>query len=189
MEIHDESRHIVVLRRGQFYWFDCLDSRNRPLLTDREILSNLEAIVRDADRTPVLQVAQNALGILTTESRKIWSHLRSELRASNTLNSKALEVIEGALFVVCVDDAGPDDLAELCGNFLCGGYKLDSGVQVGTCTNRWYDKLQIIVCSNGEAGINFEHTGVDGHTVLRFAADVYTELVLLFAKVRGADPA
>lgn len=30
-----------------------------------------------------------------------------------------------------------------------------------------YDKLQIIVCANGEAGINFEHTGVDGHTVLR----------------------
>lgn len=25
-----------------------------------------------------------------------------------------------------------------------------------------YDKLQIIVCANGEAGINFEHTGVDG---------------------------
>ena len=43
-------------------------------------------------------------------------------------------------------------------------------------------QLQIIVCSNGEAGINFEHTGVDGHTVLRYAADVYTELVLLFAK-------
>lgn len=46
-------------------------------------------------------------------------------------------------------------------------------------------QLQIIVCSNGEAGINFEHTGVDGHTVLRYAADVYTELVLLFAKVRN----
>ena len=44
-------------------------------------------------------------------------------------------------------------------------------------------QLQIIVCSNGEAGVNFEHTGVDGHTVLRYAADVYTELVLLFAKV------
>lgn len=43
-------------------------------------------------------------------------------------------------------------------------------------------QLQIIVCSNGEAGINFEHTGVDGHTVLRYAADVYTELVLLYAK-------
>ncbi|RXK42108.1 carnitine O-acetyltransferase [Tremella mesenterica] len=182
MQVHSDSRHIVVIRRGQFYWFDCLDSKNRPLLSDREIFSNLEAIVKDADKTPVLQVAQNALGILTTESRKIWSSLRTELIKSNKSNATSLDMVESALFVVCLDDYEPEDLAELCGNFLCGGYKLDGGVQIGTCTNRWYDKLQIIVCSNGEAGINFEHTGVDGHTVLRYAADVYTELVLLFAK-------
>lgn len=76
----------------------------------------------------------------------------------------------------------PETPAELCDNMLCGTSKLKNGVQIGTCTNRWYDKLQIIVCENGAAGINFEHSGVDGHTVLRFAADVYTELVLLFAK-------
>lgn len=35
---------------------------------------------------------------------------------------------------------------------------------------RTLPQLQIIVCANGRAGINFEHTGVDGHTVLRFAA-------------------
>jgi len=105
-------------------------------LSDRELLSNLEAIVRDADKTPVLQVAQNALGILTTESRKIWSHLRQELMKSNKNNANCLSVVESALFVVCLDDAGPEDLAELCGNFLCGGYKLEGGVQVGTCKPR-----------------------------------------------------
>lgn len=47
---------------------------------------------------------------------------------------------------------------------LCGTYELDRGVQIGTCTNRWYEKLQIIVAANGTAGINFEHSGVDGHT-------------------------
>jgi carnitine O-acetyltransferase len=75
--------------------------------------------------------------------------------------------VDNALFIVCLDDAAPGDLAELCANFLCGTYELDGGVQIGTCTNRWYDKLQIIVCADGAAGINFEHTGVDGHTVLR----------------------
>lgn len=184
-------------------WFDCLDQSNRPLLSDREILSNLEAIVRDADKIPVqevsitiaelMQVAQSALGILTTESRKIWSNLRQQLIQANKASASSLEVVESALFVVCLDDFATEDLGELCGNFLCGSYRLDGGVQVGTCTNRWYDKvsapvialiqLQIIVCSNGDAGVNFEHTGVDGHTVLRYAADVYTELVLLFAKV------
>jgi carnitine O-acetyltransferase len=37
-------------------WFDCLDSQNRPLLKDREILGNLQAIVKDADKTPVREV-------------------------------------------------------------------------------------------------------------------------------------
>lgn len=86
------------------------------------------------------------------------------------------------MFIVCLDDASPRDLADLCSNFLCGTYGLEGGVQVGTCTNRWYDKLQIIVCADGAAGINFEHTGVDGHTVLRYAADVYTDGLMLLAR-------
>jgi carnitine O-acetyltransferase len=43
-------------------------------------------------------------------------------------------------------------------------------------------QLQIIVCADGSAGINFEHTGVDGHTVLRFAADIFTEGLMLLAR-------
>ncbi len=40
------------------------------------------------------------------------------------------------------------------------------------------------------AGINFEHTGVDGHTVLRFAADVFTEGLMLMARsINPAAPA
>jgi carnitine O-acetyltransferase len=160
-------------------WFDVLDSKNRPMMSDREILSNLQGIVADADKLPITETGNNAVGILTTENRKTWAKLRNELRTSN---AKALAIVESALFIVCLDDSEPADLGELCGNFLCGGYRLEHGIQVGTCMNRWYDKLQIIVCSNGEAGVNFEHTGVDGHTVLRYAADIYTELVLLYAK-------
>ncbi|KAF9809373.1 hypothetical protein IEO21_07414 [Rhodonia placenta] len=181
MEIHSESRHIVVLRRGQFYWFDVLDADNRPVLTEREILRNLQAVVSDANEVPVQEVARNSIGVLSTENRKVWSSLRGAL-ARNHNNEQCLQIIDNALFVVCLDDATPDNLAELCNNFLCGTYKLQGGVQVGTCTNRWYDKLQIIVCADGAAGINFEHTGVDGHTVLRFAADIFTEGLMLLAR-------
>jgi carnitine O-acetyltransferase len=123
---------------------------------------------------------------------------------SQDRNNKAcLDIVDNALFIVCLDDAAPDSLADLCSNFLCGTYSLQAGEQVGTCTNRWYDKvrelwlahrsflntckprfsqLQIIVCADGAAGINFEHTGVDGHTVLRFAADVFTDGLMLLAR-------
>ncbi|KAJ7611809.1 acyltransferase ChoActase/COT/CPT [Roridomyces roridus] len=181
MQVSPGSQHIVVLRRGQFYWFDVLDDENRPVLTEREVIRNLQAIVTDADKTHRSEVARGAIGVLSTENRKEWSRLRTILSTDQN-NASCLEIVDNALFVVCLDDTSPRDLAELCGNFLCGTYELDSGVQVGTCTNRWYDKLQIIVCADGAAGINFEHTGVDGHTVLRFAADVFTEGLMLLAR-------
>ena len=37
-------------------WFDVLDSENRPVLTEREILRNLQAIVSDADQMPIHEV-------------------------------------------------------------------------------------------------------------------------------------
>lgn len=186
MDVDEGSRHIVVIRRGQFYHFDVLDSANRPVLTEREILRNLEAICSDAETVPLNEVASSSMGVLTTENRKVWNRLRNVL-ISDEANRECLQVVDDALFVVCLDDVAPDNVAELCSNFLCGTYQLNGGVQVGTCTNRWYDKLQIIVCANGTAGINFEHTGVDGHTVLRFAADVFTEGLMLMA--RSINPA
>ncbi|KAG2740909.1 CoA-dependent acyltransferase [Suillus brevipes Sb2] len=163
------------------------------ILTKREVIRNLQAICMDADKTPLSAVARTAIGVLTTENRKTWSSLRHELAEDKT-NAACLRLVDDALFVVCLDDAAPgrdgvgalvrngekgEDLAALCSNFLCGG------VQVGTCTNRCYKLLY------GAAGINFEHTGVDGHTVLRyilvasnvrFAAHVFTEGLMLLAR-------
>ncbi|KAG6834523.1 hypothetical protein H0H93_009151, partial [Arthromyces matolae] len=187
MDTKENANHIVVLRRGQFCelflshisisiliaiqdWFEVLDQDSLPVLTEREILRNLQGIVADADKTNRIEVARGAIGVLSTENRKIWSKLRSEL-ASDRNNASCLEIVDDALFVVCLDDAAPDNLADLCNNFLCGTYALENGEQ-----------LQIIVCADGAAGINFEHTGVDGHTVLRFAADIFTEGLMLLAR-------
>ncbi|KAJ9630771.1 carnitine O-acetyltransferase yat1 [Taxawa tesnikishii (nom. ined.)] len=184
------SKHIVVLARGQFYWFDVLDDNNDLIMTEKDVTLNLQVIVADAQETPVQEFAKGALGVLTTENRKVWSGLRDVLsREEGSNNSDCLNIVDSALFVLCLDYTEPTDSASLCGNMLCGTSKIERGVQVGTCTNRWYDKLQIIVCKNGSAGINFEHTGVDGHTVLRFASDVYTDTILRFARtINGQAP-
>lgn len=115
------------------------------MLTEREILRNLQAIVADADQLPVHEVAKNAIGVLSTENRKVWSSLRKAL-ISNHNNESCLEVVDDALFVVCLDDATPNSLAGHCNSFLCGTYELKGGVQVGTCTNRWYDKVRLSLC-------------------------------------------
>ncbi|KAK0615816.1 Choline/Carnitine o-acyltransferase-domain-containing protein [Bombardia bombarda] len=190
IEQDPDSRHIIVMCHGQFYWFDVLDDNSDVIMTERDIAINLQTIVDDATQTPIQEAAKGALGVLSTENRKTWSGLRDVLtREHGSNNADCLGIVDSALFVVCLDYSEPATAAALCQNMLCGTSEIEKGVQIGTCTNRWYDKLQIIVCKNGSAGINFEHTGVDGHTVLRFASDIYTDTILRFARtINGKAP-
>lgn len=95
-----------------------LDSKNRPCLTERALLSNLAAIISDADRTPPNQVAQSALGVLSTERRAIWAGHRTTLMHEPG-NAMCLDVLDKALFVVCLDDSTPNSATEMCNNMLC----------------------------------------------------------------------
>ena len=189
MAVDSKSKHVVVLCRSQFYWFDVLDENSDVVITEKALSTNLEAIIADANSIPVRDAAKSAVGVLSTEHRRIWAGLREHLlsdgdgeKPGQTSNREALQIVDSALFIVCLDDSNPEKCATLCSNMVSGSYRLEEGVQIGTCSNRWYDKMQIIVCQNGSAGINFEHTGVDGHTVLRFVSDIYTDTVLRFAK-------
>lgn len=191
MQSDHTSKHIVILCRSQFYWFDVLDENSDVILTEKDVANNLQAIVEDAQNTPILEAAKSAVGVLTTENRRVWANLREVLTRDgpNSNNSECLRIIDTALFILCLDSVSPTTGSEMSMNMLCGTNVVEKGVQIGTCTNRWYDKLQIIVCENGSAGINFEHTGVDGHTVLRMASDVYTDTILRFARtINGNAP-
>lgn len=184
------SKHLVVMCRGQFYWFDVIDDNHDLIMTEKDVALNLQVIVNDAEQLPIHEAAKGALGVLSTENRKIWSSLRDLInKDEGSNNNDCLNIVDSALFILCLDGTEPTSGADLCMNMLCGSSQIERGVQVGTCMNRWYDKLQIIVCKNGSAGINFEHTGVDGHTVLRFASDVYTDTILRFARsINGQAP-
>jgi carnitine O-acetyltransferase len=181
---------MVVLCRGQFYWFDVLDDNSDLIMTEKDLALNLQVIVDDAEQIPIQEAAKGSIGVLTTENRKVWASLRDIFTADpESNNADCLGIVDAALFILCLDYTSPTTGADLCTNMLCGTSEVVRGVQVGTCTNRWYDKLQIIVCKNGSAGINFEHTGVDGHTVLRMASDVYTDTILRFARtINGQAP-
>lgn len=184
------AKHIVVLCRGQFYWFDVLDDNSDLIMSEKDVAINLQVILEDAQQTPIQEAAKGALGILSTENRKTWSGLRDILtKEEGSNNAECLNIVDSAIFMLCLDHTEPTSTANLCANMLCGTSQVIRGVQIGTCINRWYDKLQIIVCQNGSAGINFEHTGVDGHTVLRFASDLYTDTILRYAKtINGQAP-
>jgi carnitine O-acetyltransferase len=75
------------------------------------------------------------------------------------INEKSLTEIENGIFALVIEDYSPKNRNDYCRMLLCG----DGG-------NRWFDKsVQIVVAQNGDAGINQEHSGYDGHSILKLA--------------------
>lgn len=179
----EKAKHIVVICKNQFYSLDVIWENGETAITERELIAHLKAIKEDAMKERDLDAARKAIGVLTTEHRANWAKLRQILMVKN---AQSVTIIDRALFLVCLDHTEPRNAAAFAAMALHGTYEVKDGIQIGTCMNRWYDKLQLIVCENGVAGVNFEHSFVDGHTVLRFVSDVFTDTIIRFAQsIRG----
>ena len=113
------------------------------------------------------------VGLLTAENRTTWAEARKTLERKPQ-NKHVLETIDRALFMVCLDDASPATTDDAARQFF----------HAGDGKNRWFDKtisivrslslacchevastyrsavLQV-VCKNGIAGVNGEHTPQD----------------------------
>ncbi|EED89384.1 carnitine acetyl transferase, partial [Thalassiosira pseudonana CCMP1335] len=188
--VNPDSTHVVVLDNNQMYFFQALWPDGTVAVNEEDILQILLAIRADASKVAPEVSSRNALGVLTTLPRREWASARDHIISSSIHNSTALDIVDGALFILVIDDMTPKDIHEAAANMLHGTYNLRSednlnnlvDYQAGTCTNRWYDKLQVIVCKDGRAGINFEHSAIDGHTALRFVSDIFADNVVSFAQ-------
>ncbi|HWE90604.1 MAG TPA: choline/carnitine O-acyltransferase [Pseudonocardiaceae bacterium] len=146
------ARHIVVFFRGNMFRMDVLGSDGEPHSLD-DLVSGLRAVLK-AGATRAAE--GSTVGQLTTKARAEWAANRQELLALDPANAPALDAVETALFCVCLEDFAPKDQQEACDQLLYG----DGG-------NRWFDKaLSLIVFEDGTAGINVEHCGLDGTTIL-----------------------
>lgn len=188
INVYDKSNHVAVMCCSRMYYFQALWPDGDCAVDEGDLVDILSAIWSHAHDTldPVTQ-AQNAIGILTSLPRREWAVARDEMVKCSPKNEESLQIVDSALFVLVLDDYIPKNKHEAASNMLHGSYELKhssdmrTDYQVGSCCNRWYDKLQIIVCGDATAGINFEHSAIDGHTALRFVSDVYAETVLSFA--------
>lgn len=158
-------------------------------VNESDILHILQAIQRNAGKVDSAQSNAAALGVLTSLPRSTWAVAKQDIANVSAGNKSALHVIDSALFVLVLDDFEPATEHDAAANMLHGTNQLSHShndgaatTQIGTCMNRWYDKLQIFVCKDGTTGVNFEHSVVDGHTALRFVSDVFAETVILFAE-------
>jgi carnitine O-acetyltransferase len=150
------ARHIAVFFRGNVSRLDVLRPDGRPY-PPADIAAALREIMRAGPAEP-----GTSPGHLTTKARAEWAASRTALLAHDPANAAALDTIETALFCLCLEDFTPSGVQEACDHLLHG----DSG-------NRWFDKaVSLIVFGDGTAGINVEHCGLDGTTILSFTDDL-----------------
>ncbi|MEU1980576.1 choline/carnitine O-acyltransferase [Nocardia sp. NPDC019395] len=147
------ARHILVLHRGSMFRMDVLGPDGDPYAFE-DLVAGLRVILKSATEPAP---AGTSVGHLTTAARADWAHARAEL-LTDPHNAAALDTIETALFCVCLEDFAPRDELHAGDTLLHG----DSA-------NRWFDKsVSFVVFADGQAGINIEHCGLDGTTVLSF---------------------
>lgn len=139
------GRSAVVLSKGSFHLLELISpcGELRPLNETAELLERIAAAGACCDTSP---------GVLTCLSRGEAARGRALLRASSEENSRFLDMVERALFVLRLDSPCGERPEDAAHRFL-----FDEG------RNAWYEKaLQIIVTEDGWAGINFEHSARDG---------------------------
>ncbi|HEU0103908.1 MAG TPA: choline/carnitine O-acyltransferase [Mycobacteriales bacterium] len=146
------ARHVLVLHRGHAYSLDVVRADGRRC-TLEELKAGLRAVLA---RTTSDAAPGTSVGHLTTQAREDWATTRHALLEAAPDNREALDVVESALFCVCLEDLVPENVHSACDLLLHGN-----------SANRWFDKaLSFIVFADGRAGLNAEHSKLDGTTIL-----------------------
>ena len=119
----------------------------------REHVTKVETRRKDGETEQKYLDSVSALGVLTSLARNQWAKAREEMIDHSSRNADSFKIIDSALFVLVLDDYIPKTKHEAAANMLHGSYeigahKLGGDVrateyQSGSCTNRWYDKLQV----------------------------------------------
>ena len=96
----------------------------------------------------------SGIGVLTVDDRDVWTEFRQHLQDLSPKNAATLKTIESAILLICLDDdPSPRTEEERAWRYWAGG--LDR-TPSGKAWNRWFDKHEIIIDSNGESGFNGE---------------------------------
>ncbi|MEV6320086.1 choline/carnitine O-acyltransferase [Nocardia sp. NPDC051787] len=169
---HSQARHIAVFFHGSMFRMDVIGPDGAPY-SPGDLADGLRAVLKAGAR-PVR--TDSAVGHLTTKARAEWAASRQRLLAEPA-NAAPLDTIETALFAICLEDFAPRDELHACDQLLHG----DSA-------NRWFDKsVSFIVFGDGQAGINVEHCGLDGTTILSFVDALLETSVQEHANRSGAQ--
>ncbi|KAH6652982.1 putative polyketide synthase [Truncatella angustata] len=155
---HEGIDCIAVLRRGHVFKVPLRD--DGVAISYAKLKATFEAIIDHSE------VQELWTGILTTDLRGSWAKIREQVLDISAHNKEYLQVIEEAIFVVCLDDASPETNEQ----HVRQAY-------LGTGFNRWMDKsTQFIVMANGKSSFILEHGAIDGITANRLSERVHKHI-------------
>lgn len=160
--IYDPSlnTHVIVACGGKFYSFDFVDMGTGEPLPMEVLEERLQQCV-DMSKSggPTLPM----LGYLTSDDRDKCAEAREELlRVGGSKMEDALKVLESGAVLICLDENEQPVSKKQTSEILWTG-------NVTSGHNRWFDKsIQLICTNNGKAGMNGEHSMMDGMPVVNF---------------------
>lgn len=158
----EDAEHVIVMRKNRFFK---VDTRGRSASDLEKAFENIVQRVGNEAALP--------LGALTVENRDVWTDVRRHLLSLSRSNTPAIQALESAIVFVCLDDSAPKSADERSWSIWAGGNT--PGAQ-GKAYNRWFDKHQFIVDTEGNSGFNGEHSMLDGTPTLRMNDFVLTSL-------------
>lgn len=176
-----DSKHMIFMSNGQFYALTVLSDNDQIWFSKHELSAIIKQIVKDSK----LRKSNVHVGTFTSELKSTWKMARLSLEKSNP---EQMELIDSALFIVCLDHESFDINNDVNDNKIQlvthGTSRIDkNGLQYGTCINRYYDKLNLVVTKNATAACIYPASIIDGTSVLRFIGDIYTDSVLRLARM------
>lgn len=192
----NDSRHVLFICNNQFYTLEVLTEccdvsascKHQLWFNDAELAQTIQSIIDDALAVDRVDSVSNGIGSITTQTYHHWKSARLELENSN---KEALAAIDNALMVVLLDTVNsPVSDQDKTMVISHGTSQLLEGtnIQIGSCTSRWYDKLQMIITKNAVAGVVWESSSMDSTAILRFISDIFTDLILKLARnINGAE--
>jgi hypothetical protein len=169
------SKHVVVQAGGgHFFRVDILTPDGSAALPTDNILVALEEIrrlSRNKSGTDLHDISNDSesgvgVGVLTSMPRTDWFHARQHLLSISPDNHESLAQIDSALLMVALDETKTDDLTERCRSGL-------HGIDQSTRSDRWWDKMQLLVDGHGRLGLHFEHSPSDGICWNRWLGEVW----------------
>eukprot|EP00019_Armaparvus_languidus_P010857 CAMPEP_0168587962 /NCGR_PEP_ID=MMETSP0420-20121227/5175_1 /TAXON_ID=498008 /ORGANISM="Pessonella sp." /LENGTH=595 /DNA_ID=CAMNT_0008623311 /DNA_START=190 /DNA_END=1977 /DNA_ORIENTATION=+ len=160
---HEHPKHIVVVYQGKWFEIQALEDDGR-VKEPSVIRMYLEHVKRSAQSSSTTSATAANVGAFTSLERNEWARQRNALCRSS-VNAATLRSIESAAFAICLDDRDyGHDLTDTCRSMWLGN----------DATNRWFDKtLQIIVSNDGVAGVNGEHSRMDGTAAIRVIDEAF----------------